>query len=358
MQCGAEPERTTLLRMYAIARGRVPSATCLPDSMKAIVIRSLPLLLLLSLFLCGCKKAVLEPVPDWAYPTNPPPKPGPAAPVPQGPFQIKSSKLSFTRPELSNLFRAPDWRPEDHPAMPEVVALGRQPEVRACAYCHLPTGNGRPENARLAGLPVQYFVDQMNAFRDGSRKSFVAGRAPTINMSNTAKAIQDQEILAAAKYFAGLPPQAFIRVVETAMVPKSKIAGWLFRFDREGGEEPLGQRILEGPEDFDQFELRDPSTNYVAYVPEGSIALGKRLAETWGDSKELECSSCHGPGYKGKENVPSIAGRSPTSVVRQLYDMKAGVRRGGKSSEMEKVVKYMMNSDMVALAAYLATLKP
>ncbi len=230
--------------------------------------------------------------------------------------------------------------------------------MRACAYCHLPTGNGRPENARLAGLPVQYFVDQMNALRDGSRKSFVEGRAPTINMSNTAKAIQDQEIQAAAKYFASVPPQSFLRVVETSMVPKSKIAGWLFKFDRESGEEPLGQRILEGPEDFEQFELRDPSTNYIAYVPEGSIALGKRLAETWGDSKVHECSSCHGPGYKGKENVPSIAGRSPTSVVRQLYDMKAGARRGGKSSEMEKVVKYMMNSDMVALAAYLASLKP
>jgi cytochrome c553 len=336
-----------------------PAAADRPlDSMDSIVIRTLPLLLLFTLLMVGCKKTVLEPVPDWAYATNPPAKPGPAPVVPQGPFQLKTSQLSFTRPELSNLFQAPDWRPEDHPAMPDVVSHGRKPEVRACAYCHLPTGNGRPENARLAGLPVQYFVDQMHAFRDGSRKSFVEGRAPTINMTNTAKAIQDEEIFAAAKYFASLPPLSFIRVVETRMVPKSKIAGWLFKFDRESGEEPLGQRILEGPDDFDQFELRDPSTSYVAYVPEGSVALGKKLAETWGDSKELECSSCHGPGYKGKENVPNIAGRSPASVVRQLYDMKAGVRRGGKSSEMEKVVKYMLNSDMVALAAYLASLKP
>ena len=327
--------------------------------MVAIVIRSLHLLVLLSLLLCGCKKTVLEPVPEWAYPTNPTPPPGQPAPaLTQGPFKIQSSKLSFTRPELTNLFAAPDWRPEDHPAMPEVVSHGRKPEVRACGYCHLPTGNGRPENARLAGLPEPYFIAQMKAFREGTRKSSVAGRAPSINMTNTAKAINDEEIVAAARYFAALPPQSFTRVVESATIPKSKIAGWLFKFERQGEKEPLGQRILEGPEDFDQFELRDPATPYIAYVPEGSIALGKRLAETWGESNELECSSCHGPGYKGKEEVPSIAGRSPTSVVRQLYDFKSGARRGGKSSEMDKVVKYMMNSDMLALAAYLGTLTP
>jgi cytochrome c553 len=322
------------------------------------VIRRLSLLPLAALLLAGCRPVVLEPVPAWAYPTNPPPPPGPAAEVPQGPFQIPSSKLSFTRKELSNLFAAPDWRPEDHPPMPEIVSHGRQPEVRACGYCHLPTGNGRPENARLAGLPVEYFVAQVKAFRDGTRKSSVDGRAPVINMTKTAVAMQDAEILAAAQYYATLRPQSFIRIVETAQVPKSEIAGWLFKFNPEGAHEPLGERILEGPEDFVQFELRDPNTKYVAYVPPGSVALGKRLAQTWGDSQELECSSCHGPGYKGKDEVPGIAGRSPTSIMRQLYDFKSGARRGGKSSEMDKVVKYMKNSDMLALAAYLGSLAP
>ncbi|WP_155121255.1 c-type cytochrome [Bryobacter aggregatus] len=323
------------------------------------MIRPLPLIPLLLLSLSGCKQApVLEPVPEWAYPTNPAPAPGPKPPVPQGPFQIKSSQLSFTRAQLSNLFAAPDWSPEGHPTMPSVVSHGREPEVRACAYCHLPTGSGRPENSRLAGLPIPYFVDQMKAFRDGSRTPFLVDRAPTINMTKTAKAMTDAEIETAARYFASLKPLSFVRVVETTMVPKSRIAGWLFHFQPEKGEEALGQRILEGPEDFEQFELRDPETRYIAYAPVGSLALGKRLAETWGNNKELECSSCHGPGYRGKEAVPGIAGRSPSAIVRQLYDMKAGVRRGGKTSEMEKVVKEMTNSDMVALAAYIGSLRP
>jgi cytochrome c553 len=323
------------------------------------VIRTQPLLLFLILLLTACSKPmILEPVPDWAYPTNPPPPPGPAPALTPGPFQIPNSKLSFTRAEVTNLFAAPDWRSEDHPPMPTVVAHGRKPDVRACGYCHLPTGNGRPENARLAGLPIEYFVAQMKAFRDGSRKSHVTGRAPTTNMVNTAKAIQDEEILAAARYFAALPQTSYVRVVEQATIPKAKITAWLFRFDQDGAQEPLGQRIVEGPDDFEQFEIRDPATTYTAYVPTGSVALGKRLAETWGDDKVLECSSCHGPNYRGKENVPNIAGRSPTSIVRQLYDFRSNARRGGKSSEMDKVVKYMSNSDMLALAAYLASLTP
>lgn len=317
-----------------------------------------PLLLVLPLLLCACRPMVLEPVPDWAYPTNPPSPPGNMVPAPQGPFQIKTSKLSFTRPQLSNLFAAPDWNPEEHPAMPQIVSHGRKPEVRACGYCHLPTGGGRPENARLAGLPVEYFIAQVKAFRDGRRQSFVAGRAPVTNMTATAKAMTDDEIVAAARYFASLPAQSFVKVVESSTIPKTKIAGWLYKFDEQGEQEPLGQRIIEGPEDFEQFELRDPATPYIAYVPVGSIALGKRLAETWGDRKELECSSCHGPGYRGKDDVPSIAGRSPTSLIRQLYDFKSSARRGGNSSEMDKVVKYMTNSDMLALSAYLGSLTP
>jgi cytochrome c553 len=80
--------------------------------------------------------------------------------------------------------------------------------------------------------------------------------------------------------------------------------------------------------------------------------------ETWGDGSSIECSSCHGSGYKGKDDVPGIAGRSPVSLMRQLYDFKSGARRGGKSKDMDKVVKYMTNRDMLALSAYLGSLTP
>lgn len=318
--------------------------------------RTLALFLVIALSSCA-HKTPLEPAPVWAYPTNPPQQGAPPT-LPSGKLHLEGTKAAFTWPELKNLFDAPDWHPEDHPSLPDVVAHGRRPEVRACAYCHLPTGNGRPENARLAGLPYNYFVAQMKGFRDGKRTSSVGGRAPTQNMTLTAKAIQDDEIAAAAKYFSALPPQTFVKVVESSTMPKASITAWLFKFDEKAGAEELGQRIIEGPEDFERFEMRDPAAKYLAYVPMGSIARGKELAENWGFRRSLECASCHGPGYKGKDEVPGIAGRSPTSIVRQLYDFKSGARRNGQSSEMDKVVAIMTNADMLALAAYLASLTP
>lgn len=55
--------------------------------------------------------------------------------------------------------------------MPEIVAHGRKPEVRACALCHYPNGKGRPENAGVAGLPNAYFVQTMKDFKNGARKN-------------------------------------------------------------------------------------------------------------------------------------------------------------------------------------------
>ena len=38
--------------------------------------------------------------------------------------------------------------------MPDIVAHGKRPDVRACGLCHYPNGKGRQENAGVAGLPV------------------------------------------------------------------------------------------------------------------------------------------------------------------------------------------------------------
>ena len=106
--------------------------------------------------------------------------------------------------------------------------------------------------------------------------------------------------------------------MEAATVPKAAITAWIFKFNPQAGTEELGQRIVKGPDDFEHFEMHDPATTYVAYVPVGSIASGKHMAETWGFWRTLECASCHGPGYKGKDDAPGLADRNPTSIVRQL----------------------------------------
>src|SRR5918912_1490010 len=113
-------------------------------------------------------------LPDWAYAIPAPPPAGtapPAAAPDTSPKQLPGSTLTFTRQQISDGFGPADWFPSDHPAMPDIVAHGKRPDVRACGLCHYPNGKGRQENAGVAGLPVSYFIQTMNDFRDGLRKS-------------------------------------------------------------------------------------------------------------------------------------------------------------------------------------------
>jgi cytochrome c553 len=242
--------------------------------------------------------------------------------------------------------------------MPGVVALGEKPDLYACAYCHLPNGQGRPENASLAVLPAEYIEQQVADFKSGLRKSSEPRHLPSANMVRVAKQASAEQVRRAARYFAGLKPRPWIRVVESATVPKAHVAGWMLVASEGGQTEPIDERILEMPEDLDRTELRDDRSGFVAYVPVGSIDEGKKLASGVGVSKKVACSQCHGDDLRGHEDVPALAGRSPSYLVRQLNDMQNGNRKGAAVGLMKPVVKNLTVKDMVALAAYCASLKP
>lgn len=318
------------------------------------------LTMILPALLTACSPSSAE-QPDeamaWAYPVSPQTSATAPARNANALLTIPGARKRFTRAEVTNLFNAPDWKPGDHPPMPPVVAYGRKPDVMACAYCHLPTGDGRPENAPLAGLPRGYFIEQMQLFRDGHRTSSVPGRAPGVNMVHTAKGMTDAEIVSAADYFASLKHRSYIRVTEAATVPKSLTKGWIYSHDPAGGTEPLGQRILEMPQDFERFERRDPAIPYITYVPTGSAKLGAALARNWGGGT-LACAACHGRDLRGNGDIPPLAGRSPTYIARQLRDFRTGARTGGQADQMIPVVAPMQASDMIALSAYLGSLRP
>jgi hypothetical protein len=90
--------------------------------------------------------------PSWAFPVNPP---GLEAAKDDGTLRhVPGSAQGLTLAQTRDAFNVPDWHPDGHPLMPQVVQHGRPPGVRACGYCHLPNGYGRPENASLAGLPA------------------------------------------------------------------------------------------------------------------------------------------------------------------------------------------------------------
>ena len=96
-------------------------------------------------------------LPNWAFIWDPTVK---VPPPDDKPNSLPGSSASYSWRQARDLFVAPDWHPGNHGPMPDIVASGRKPDVRACGSCHRAEGTGGPENANLAGLPVNYFVQQ------------------------------------------------------------------------------------------------------------------------------------------------------------------------------------------------------
>jgi cytochrome c553 len=268
--------------------------------------------------------------------------------------RVPASSATYTVTQLRDRFIAPVWHPADHPPLPSVVAEGRKPNVFACGFCHRAEGTGGPENASLAGLPAAYIVQQMADYKSGARRTSVQKRNIDL-MISLSKDITDAEVQAAAAYFSALKPRSNVRVVETPTVPKTVVAGWFLAPADTREKEPIGQRIIEVPEDVEQFENRDPRSQFIAYVPVGSVARGADLVSSGGAGKTLQCAICHGQDLKGLGNVPSIAGRSPSYVVRQLYDIQSGARAGTAAQLMQATVANLTVEDMASIAAYLAS---
>jgi cytochrome c553 len=263
--------------------------------------------------------AVPESFPAWAYPWVPDFKVPPDDGVPR---HVPDSAAAFTITQERDLFFE---------------------------------GTGGPENASLAGLPAAYIVQQVADYKNGARKFSGPQRSPVLLMTAAAKAVTDAEIQAVAAYYSALKPKRIIKVVESDTAPKSQIARVFYMKLPEGGVEPLGRRILEVPDDVAQFEHRDTRAQFTAYVPPGSIAKGEAIAKS---GAAASCMTCHGPDLKGVGLIPRIAGRSPSYIARQIYDIQQGARAGEASAIMKPAVEKLSSDDIIALAAYVGSLEP
>lgn len=309
--------------------------------------RKLAFVLALALFPA---KAFALDHPDWAFPVTD--KNAPAVKDDGLPKHVSGSSKTYTKTQIEDPFNPPDWFPDIHPPMPQVVAHGNGTTVRACALCHLPTGTGHDKSANIAGLPADYIIEQMVDYKSGARKG-------SGTMTGIGKAITDEEVRAAADYFASLKPRPWIKVVETASVPMTFVGAGNKRLpSADGGSEPIGMRVIEIPEVPELVLDRDPQSGFIAYVPPGSVARGEAIVSSGDSGKTVPCAICHGPTYQGLGKVPGIAGRQATYVVRQLFDIQHGDRAGPSAALMEPVVAKLSLDDMVAIAAYLASRAP
>jgi cytochrome c553 len=295
--------------------------------------------------------AALAADPDWAYPVVPQGLPRPdAAKI----VKVPGSDKEYNEVQVNDAFGPPDWFPSDHAPMPPVVANGTKPAVRACALCHLTTGDGHPESANVAGLNAPYIMRTLQDFAGGKRKGIRTGV-----MAEIAKGLTPDDAKAAADYFAARKPAAgYIKVVEKAEVPKTNVGEGAMRFvTPNGGDEPIGSRIIVVPQEEPLARARNPRSGFLAYVPPGTLAKGEALA-SGGGGKTVACAVCHGEGLKGLGEVPSLAGRDPIYLARQLMDIKSGNRTGDWIALMQPVVAKLDEGDIIALSAYAASRAP
>ena len=322
--------------------------------MKALICVVVPML---SVFAAGAQAQ--QPVGKafaWAYPV---PDPPPPAGADTGPKTLPGSTKSYTQAQIDDQFKPPDWFPQEHGPLPRVVETGIQ--AQACGSCHLMSGLGHPESANLAGLPVAYMIRQMEDFKNNLRKdpeaytqSLRAGR-----MNIIAAGLPEEEMRKAVEWFATLKPAVWYKVIEATTVPKTWVNGGRMRLPlAAGGTEPLGNRIITLPQDPARVELRDPHSGFIAYVPPGSLKKGEELVTKGGGGKTIACNICHGEGLRGLGDVPGLAGVHPIYVVRQLYDIQVGANSSSAAAQMKKVVEKLTDDDMIAIAAYTASLAP
>lgn len=286
--------------------------------------------------------------PAWAFPVQA----GTLPPEPPGPKTVPGSKQTYTPQQIDDLLNPPDWFPNEHPPAPAIVQKGHGGAL-GCGSCHLMSGLGHPESSDVTGSSAAYIIQQMQDFKSGARKDYA-------RMNGIAKELSDEEIRQAAEWFASLPRRRFVRVVEAAMVPKTFVGQGRMRFvdPKATGMEPIGRRIITLPENQELARLRDPRSGFVSYVPPGSIARGKALAETGGGGKTVACNICHGDGMKGLANVPRLAGVHPIYLARQLYLFKEGDRNGPDAPLMKRPVAKLTDEDILNLSAYLGSLPP
>ena len=90
-----------------------------------------------------------EGLPNWAFVWDPNVK---VPPPDDKPNSLPGSTAGYSWKQARDLFVAPDWHPGDHGPMPDIVANGRKPDVRACGSCHRAEGTMSP--ARLSTRPI------------------------------------------------------------------------------------------------------------------------------------------------------------------------------------------------------------
>jgi cytochrome c553 len=74
--------------------------------------------------------------------------------------------------------------------------------------------------------------------------------------------------------------------------------------------------------------------------------------------KTTPCVTCHGLDLMGVADVPPLAGRSPSYIARQMWDIQQGARNGASAQLMKLAIANLSAEDLVAIASYVSSRVP
>ena len=169
-----------------------------------------------------------------------------------------------------------------------------------CAACHGQDGNSvNPVWPSIAGQHAAYTVEQLQAFKNGSRSEpLMLGQVMTLT---------DEDMRNLAVYYEGMSPAA-----------KSVADPDVIR---------LGQRLYRG---------------------------GDR------ESSASACIACHGPTGRGNpaSSVPSVRGQYAVYAAAQLRAYASGARKSdGPTRVMRDIASTLSEEEIVAVASYMQGLQ-
>jgi sulfide dehydrogenase cytochrome subunit len=161
-----------------------------------------------------------------------------------------------------------DTGAEQRPTSTETAALS----IQGCFPCHGSQGqSGSPAIPSLAGLPRDYLLNVMRAFRHGGRFATVMGRL--------ARAFDDDDLIAMADYFSRQRFETHKQSTDWRLVDRGR---WLHRrYCRDCHGDPDKQAKAGVPQLHGRWMdyLRWTLWDYLVGINQGDEEMGKQLSQ-------------------------------------------------------------------------------
>ena len=205
-----------------------------------------------------------------------------------------------------------------------------QAKSGSCASCHGADGNSMmPLFPKLAAQNEGYLVQQMLAFKDGSRTD--------ATMNSMVAGLSEQDIQDIAAFYAA----------QTVT------------------ENPSAQ---VNPDDLDDIDDDDALSADEKMAAKQVLQDKQKALMTMGydvyrngdlDNEISACIACHGPNGEGNApaSFPALKGQHAGYLAKTLTDFKTDARSNNPDNMMHMIAKKMSDEEITALSSYVSTMK-